>query len=592
MRNIRLWIDKSLTISDTKALTEPQQQAAPQSLLRIVVQCLMAMVVLFVIALLVPQVRLFWVTTKLLVQQDLWLLEAFLFLSVPLFISARPMSKELQLRYAHALLIALALVILCYLGHSLLLMDYDLSRDEQMANFDAAIFSHGRFAWPLPGEWQKDASALNLEFMLPVGNPVGWVSAYLPFNAALRAIVGSIADPALTGPLLTAGSLLLIWSIAQRIWPADREVPTIAVLLLLGSGQFVITGMTAYAMPAHLFFNLLWLRLFLADRHPCDGLAILVGFIATGLHQPLFHPMFVAPFLLLPLFERRWQRFAVFALSYSAIGIFWLFWPIFIHSLVAGPASITAAAGTDYLSRIAQVFSLSIANPTLTAANILRFCTWQHLFLIPLMTVGIRAVRENPLAAALAASFLLPIVVIAVILPYQGIGFGYRYLHGVLGNAVLLALFGWQKLVIGHEELRSVMLRATAASLLVLLPAQAWMAHARYAPFAMMNEKIEGSGTDYFLIKAIDGPLTHDLVLNRPDLSNRPIRLGFEDIEDAHLLGLRICKPGVKIALGTDTFYAPTWAYFGNKPERLASTDLDKTKAPFIKAGCKVKLIS
>ncbi len=592
MHHIRGRINNSIKIINEKRLIKAQGQAASQSLLRITVQCLIAMVVLFLIALFIPQVRLLWVTTKLLVQQDLWLLEAFLVLSVPLFVSVRPMSREWRLRDRHMLLVALALVILCYLGHRLLLMGYDLSRDEQMASFDAAIFSHGRLAWPLPPEWQKDAAALNLEFMLPVGQPIAWVSAYLPFNAALRAAVGMIADPALTGPLLTAGSLLLIWSIAKRLWPEDREAPTIAALLLLGSGQFVITGMTAYAMPAHLFFNLLWLRLFLADRRLCDGLALLVGFVATGLHQPLFHPLFVAPFLLLPLFERRWPRFAVFSLGYGAIGIFWLSWPIFIHSLVAGPASITAAAGTDYLSRLLQVFSLTIANPTLTAANMLRFCTWQHLFLLPLMAVGFRAVREDRFAAAVAASFLLPIFVMAIILPYQGIGFGYRYLHGVLGNGVLLALFGWKKLTARHEELRPVVLRATAASLLILLPIQAWMAHARYAPFAHASARISQSGADYFLIKATAGPLTHDLVLNQPNLSNRPIRLALENIEDTQLLARRICRRGITIALGTDAFYAPTWAYFGNKPELLASTDLYTIRAPFEKAGCQVQLIS
>jgi len=592
MHSIRGRINNSIKIINEKWLIQSQGRAVSQSLLRITVQCLIAMVALFLIALFIPQVRLLWVTTKLLVQQDLWLLEAFLLLSVPLFVSVRPMSREWLLSPQHMLLVALALVALCYLGHYMLLMGYDLSRDEQMASFDAAIYSHGRLAWPLSPEWQRDAAALNLEFMLPIRYPIAWVSAYLPFNAALRATVGTIADPALTGPFLSAGALLLIWSISKRFWPEDQEAPTIAALLLLGSGQFVFTGMTAYAMPAHLFFNLLWLRLFLADRCLCDGLAILVGFAATGLHQPLFHPMFVAPFLLLPLFERRWLRFAVFSVSYCAIGIFWLSWPIFIHSLVAGSASVTAAAGTDYLSRTLQVFSLTIANPTLTAANVLRFCTWQHLFLLPLMATGFLAARKERFAAALAASFLLPIIVIAIILPYQGIGFGYRYLHGVLGNSVLLALFGWQHLQARHDELRSVMLRATAVSLFILLPIQAWMAHARYAPFALMSEKIAQSGSDYFLIKATDGPLTHDLVLNRPDLSNRPIRLGVEDIGDVHLLARRICRRGVTVALGTDLFYAPTWAYFGNKPERLTSTHIDEIKAPFIQAGCHIKLIS
>lgn len=586
MHPIRGRINNSIKIINEKWLIKSQGQAASQSLLRITVQCLIAMVVLFLIALFIPQVRLLWVTTKLLVQQDLWLLEAFLVLSVPLFVSVRPMSREWRLHDRYMLLVALVLVILCYLGHRLLLMGYDLSRDEQMASFDAAIFSHGRLAWPLPPEWQKDAAALNLEFMLPVGHPIAWVSAYLPFNAALRAAVGMIADPALTGPLLTAGSLLLIWSIAKRLWPEDREAPTIAALLLLGSGQFVITGMTAYAMPAHLFFNLLWLRLFLADRRLCDGLALLVGFVATGLHQPLFHPMFVAPFLLLPLLDRRWLRFTVFSLGYGAIGVFWLSWPIFLHSLVAGPASVTAAAGTDYLSRLLQAFSITLANPTLTAANLLRFCTWQHLFLLPLMAIGFRAVRKDRFAGVVVLSFLLPICVMAIILPFQGIGFGFRYLHGVLGNAVLIAVFGWQELASWREELRAAVLRATAFSLLILIPIQAWMAHARYAPFAEANNKINKSGTDYFIIKAMDGPLTQDLVLNRPNLSNRPIRLGAEGIDDLPALARRICRPGVSIALGDDAFHAPTWKYFDSKVDRLASSNISNIIKTFEQAGC------
>jgi hypothetical protein len=31
----------------------------------------------------------------------------------------------------------------------------------------------------------------------------------------------------------------------------------------------------------------------------------------------------------------------------------------------------------------------------------------------------------------------------AVILPSQGEGFGYRYLHGAIGTAILLAVYGW-----------------------------------------------------------------------------------------------------------------------------------------------------
>ena len=591
MRHIYECINNSTNIIRKKWPPQSNECVKSKPLLILAVQCVKVMVVLFVVALFIPKIHVLWITSKLLVQQDAWLLEIYLIITVLLFVSLRPMLRELNFNYYHVVLITIALMAFCYFGHYLLLLGYDLSRDEQMANFDATIFSQGRLVWPLSPDWQGYASALNLEFMLPVGQPTAWVSAYLPMHAALRALTGRIADTALTGPLLTAGSLLLIWNISKRVWPKDQEAPVVAILLLLGSGQFVITGMTAYAMPAHLFFNLLWLRLFLANRPLPDAFAVLVGFVATGLHQPLFHPLFVAPFLLIPMLERQWGRLVAFTIGYGIICLFWLSWPIYIHNLVAGAASVTPPAGTDYFSRLLQTFSVTLANPTLTAANLLRFCTWQHLFLLPLMAIGLRAVRKNRFAGVVVLSFFLPICVMAIILPFQGIGFGFRYLHGVLGNAVLIAVFGWEELAGLREELRAAVLRATAFSLLILIPIQAWMAHARYAPFAEANNKINKSGTDYFLIKAIDGPLTQDLVLNRPNLSNRPIRLGAEGIDDLPALARRICRPGVSIALGDDAFYAPTWKYFDSKVERLASINIPNPIKTFKQAGCNTRIV-
>lgn len=549
------------------------------------------MTILALTALFVPRDQFFWITLKLLVQQDIWLLEIFFALSILIFIPPSILKTPIQLRPRHAVVAAIALMIFCYLGHSLLLMGHDLSRDEQMANFDAWIFSHGRLTWPLPQSWQREAGSLNLEFMLPVAQPVMWVSGYLPMNAILRAIIGGLGDPALTGPLLTAAALPLLLSIAKKIWPSNQETQTITLLILLGSGQLVITGMTAYAMPAHLFFNLLWLRLFMANRRVCDGAALLTGFVATGLHQPIFHPMFVAPFLLLLLVERRWMRLISFTIGYGAVCLFWLSWPLFIHGLVAGPNSMTSP-GTDYLSRWLRVFALNMGNLTLTAANLLRFCTWQHLLLLPLLVVGFKTAKEDRLAGAIALSLILPIAVIAIILPWQGIGFGYRYLHGVLGNAALLAGYGWRRLEPRHEQLRPVVLRATAASIMVLLPVQGWMAHARYQPFASASRKIDNSGADYAIIEAKDGPLMMDTVSNRADLSNRPIRLAFEEIKNVPALAQHICRPGVSVAFATDTFYAPLWAYFGLKPEQRGSPSLAVLAVPFQKAGCETRLIS
>jgi hypothetical protein len=108
-----------------------------------------------------------------------------------------------------------------------------------------------------------------------------------------------------------------MWGAAQRFLGDDRMGAGLAVLLLATSGQVIFTGMTAYAMPAHLFFNVVWLWLFLIDRRGTDLAALAVGFMAMGLHQSLFHPMFAGPWFLLLLWQRRWGRLALFALPYG-----------------------------------------------------------------------------------------------------------------------------------------------------------------------------------------------------------------------------------------------------------------------------------
>jgi hypothetical protein len=141
-------------------------------------------------------------------------------------------------------------------------------------------------------------------------------------------------------------------------------------------------------------------------------------------------------------------------------------------------------------------------------------------------------------------------------------------------------------------ELRPALLRATAAGFAVVLPLQMWMAYARYAPMARANAQIDASGADYVLIEEMNGPFVRDLVLNRPDLSNRPIRLVSEAIDDMPVLAERLCRPGVKVAFGTDAFYAPSWAYFGSKAKRSANAGLKISKRPFERAGCHAILLN
>ncbi|HZU62168.1 MAG TPA: hypothetical protein VFF98_00680 [Novosphingobium sp.] len=491
--------------------------------------------------------------------------------------------------------LALAVLALGWAGHRWLLADYDLSRDEQMAVFDAFIYAHGHLVWPLPAAWRGDAPALNLLFMLPVARPVAWVSTYLPIHALLRAGMGLAGAAALTSPLLNAIAVLATWGAARRLFgAAEREGAGLAAVLLATSGQFLFAGMSAYAMAAHLACNMVWLWLFLADRRRADGAALAVGFLATGLHQPLFHPLFVAPFLLLLAARRRWGRLALFVLAYLPIGLFWLAWPHFTHDLVAGTGSVSQS-GTSFAERLRDVLAANTQNLPLMAENLLRFAAWQAPVWGPLALIGGWAAwrqRQGEMLA-LAAGLVAPALLMAALLPFQGHGFGYRYLHGVLGNGALLAAWGWVALGDRRQRWRAGLVAALAAGALVLLPVEAGMAHALYAPFAAASARLDASGADYVLIGADEAPLALDLVRNRPDLANRPLRLSTIDIDPMEPLAARLCGAApaghpMRVGLPVDSFYAGINAALGMPPAHVADRRFAEDADAFSDAGCTV----
>lgn len=519
-------------------------------------------------------------------RQDRWLLAAGTGIVLLACIGRHDRLHKLELSRSALVFIAVSLVGFCWTGHKWILCGFDLSRDEQLAVFDSRIFASGHLVQSLPAIWQAHAKAVNTLLMLPVSHPVAWVSAYLPINAAFRATVGLGGDPSLTGPLMVALGMFSLWKCARTLWPEDREAAVVAQLLYIGSGQVLFAGMTAYAMPAHLALDLLWLWMFLLDRRAADLLALLVGFLATGLHQPLFHPLFAAPILYTVLRGRNWPRIALYAAGYAAISAFWLAWPIWMQALVAGPHSIAAAGGTDYLSRLREV--LANGDPMRwpeMAANLLRLVAWQHVLLVPFMVAALPVIKHERLAAAFAVSLLLPVVVMALILPWQGHGFGYRYIQGVLGVAILLAVYGWRHLLATGHRLRSLLRRTSILGLLVLLPLQASMAHDYYVTFAQIDRRISASGANYFII-GDDTPWSRDLAVNRPDLLNRPIRLRAEFVDGGLLRD--ICRPGVRVAMPTSALLRPIETYF-DVPHSASADNQIAALSPRLKAaGCSV----
>lgn len=531
----------------------------------------------------------FSVSAFLLHKQDRWLL---LLAAGLVLLSCIRLPARARLPFADRrawLAVALALLIAASAGHFLILSSYDLSRDEQMATFDAAVFGQGHLVAPLPALWRDHSDALNTLFLYPAQPRSAWISSYLPLNAALRALFGLIGAPWLVGPLMTALGALALLGCVRRLWPEDREAGFVALVLYAGSAQVLFAGMTSYAMPGHLALNLCWLWLFLRRTTASDLAALAIGFVATGLHQPLMHPMFVAPFMLMLLAQRRWQRAALYAAGYAAIGLFWLWWPTWIATMVQAGAHAPHPQGADYLSRL--IATLNDRDPMglpLMVSNVLRFIAWQHLLLVPLMIAGARAYRSEPMIAALAGGLVITVLVMAVLLPNQGHGFGYRYVHGLIGNAILLAIYGWKTLGGETSQWRPLLIRASAAGVLVLLPVQALMAHDFYAASARVSARLATIDADYVVLGRKDVATAVDLVHNPADLRDRPVRLLRDELGSATIAAF--CTSHPSVALIGNAAVEPLGAYYGFGPP--VSDLLNEAIAPrLIRAGCRVSRV-
>ena len=446
-------------------------------------------------------------------------------------------------------LLALVVAAAAAAGAVLVFGGFPLTRDEILADFDAAILGSGRLVAVLPPQWQDLKDALNPEFMSPLPGPL-WASSYLPGNAALRALVGRIADPALTSPLLAGVAMLALDRVGRRLWPGRDDAVLVALVLLATSSQVLLTAMTGYAMTAHLALDLVWLALFLRDDPRGHAGAIATGALATGLHQIVFHPLFAAPFIVDLWLRRRRALALVYVAAYAAIGVFWAsYWTLVVASTAtaAAPALDGGLGPARLLGRAAELVArFSIDGVALMVANLLRFVAWQHLLLLPLAGAAWAAIRrgEGP-TRPLAAGVALTIAAMFVLLPYQGHGWGYRYLHGVLGSLTVLAGYGWIAAT-GTAPARRrawpMLAAATAFTVVVLLPVHIAQASRMAAPYRAAMAAIARTDADVVIVDPTEVAFASDLVRNDPFLRNRPKVLDLDFVGERELA--RLCTAG------------------------------------------------
>ena len=478
-------------------------------------------------------------------------------------------------------LLVLPVLAIAGAGTWLVFGNYPLSRDELLAVFDSQILSSLRLVGIIPQEWQPFARALMPQFMLPISSDAGWLSGYLPGNAALRAIGVSTIGAEWINPMLAALSVLLVHRIGRTLWPGAPLPAAIAAILLASSAQLIAMAMTPYSMTAHLAFNLLWLWAFLRNRPGWDLVAVAAGFVATGLHQFVFHPMFVAPFLAELWFARQRRRALAFAVAYMCIGLFWIFYWQIVLPDSASVGDHGERQGFAYLiARLAPLItSFDIAGLVTMMFNLLRFLSWQNIMLVPLALLAWPAVRRGEgIARPLAAGVGLTLVTILLLLPWQGHGWGYRYLHGLLGTICLLAAYGCHSIRSEADRVAGGLAVATAASVLLILPLHLKQAHDFVAPYRTAHRTIATADADVVLVDSAGTLYGEDLVRNAPDLSNRPVVATTAELS-AEQIG-RLCTR-YRIAL-FDKRHARRAGIADAEDSRHAADHV----APFVRSGC------
>jgi hypothetical protein len=413
--------------------------------------------------------------------------------------------------------VALAVAALGVATTHLVMHDLLFSMDEFTVDFQARIFARGQTAAAVPWPWRSIGPALTPIFVNFDAASGTWRSMYLPVYALLKTPFVAFGAGTLLNPLLTGLAVLALGLAARRIWPDERLRPWVAVALLATSSEVIVTAGSGYAMPAHLLANVAWLWLALrGDRWSWAG-ALLVGALALGLHNPFPHALFVAPFLIRLLRERRWGRLGAAVLAYGAASAFWLAFLLHARSNVEGKTETV-------LTLFARP---GLATALLHGMNLSLLLTWNApLMAILVLAVVLRLRRSPPVIVDLAVGVVITLLFFMFFPSTQGHGWGYRYAFQVLGSLALIAAEGAPQLVsaLGERRARGWLVAGFALALTVQLPLRLVQTERFVRPFATGVAYVRSRPAPIVIVRGDSVWYGDDLVRNDPYLA-RPIVL-------------------------------------------------------------------
>lgn len=407
--------------------------------------------------------------------------------------------------------------------------NHPFSADEFALTYQSEIFASGHLSAHVPPELQEFGKAMTPTFVSWSAKTSDWHASYLPVYSALRAAFVVMSCPVLLNPLLGGVSVLLIASIARQLWPQNALSPLVAAVLLATSCQLQLTSSSFYSMSAHLAANLLWLWLYLRNTKLSLALAGIIGAFAVGLHQINVHPLFVAPFLLRTVRDRRWGLASYFALVYGAASLFWLNWYEFSHQTAAATSTAAASpAGPALVQTAANTFFgwpewFQWLNQPMNAVLVY---SWQSSAFFLCSILGFAQFRRyDAIAADLVLGLAVTILLYFFYFGNQGHGWGYRYLYSHLGNLVLLSMYGWQFFQERLGESRALRMLAVSTGMFALLqlPLRAVQAEEVVRPFAETQAFFSAQKERVLIVDTGSMWYGEDIIRNDPFLKNGPL---------------------------------------------------------------------
>jgi hypothetical protein len=190
------------------------------------------------------------------------------------------------------------------------------------------------------------------------------------------------------------------------------------------------------------------------------------------------------------------------------------------------------------------------------------------------MIMAIPAVRRwEGIAPLLMGGVVLTVIGMMVLLPSQGHGWGYRYIHPVVGNILILAGYGYRLAAANEKKLadRLVVLLA-AGTLLVALPFLLWTTRSFVSPYAKLTELISNQKTDFVIVDTQSPSAAIDQVRNKADLTNRPLVFSSKNLSAAQ--AMTICQRGSVTLISRKEF--DLTGFYPNQPHRATFNAIEK----------------